>query len=208
MKKLVIISDTHRQCPMDLPKGDILIHAGDFDIRDEWELNHVINWFMNLDYKHIIWIAGNHDLYMGKLFKAGIKPDMLYNLHYLCNSSVEIEGIKFWGSPYSPVFGQGWAFNGFSDYLKKLWNTIPEDSDIIVSHCNPFGINDVVRGISQGCPTLRDRIKEIKPKLHASGHIHEGHGVYKDEHTIYVNGSIMDEFYEPVNKPIVIDYEN
>ena len=69
-------------------------------------------------------------------------------------------------------------------------------------------INDNVNGICQGCPALRDRIKELKCKLHCHAHIHEGYGVYQDEHTIYVNGSVLDEYYNLVNKPIVIDYEN
>lgn len=207
MKKIVVISDTHRQCFMDLPKGDMLIHAGDFDIRDEFELNHVVNWFMALKFKNIVFIGGNHDLYLEQLFKAGITSKMPKGIHYLCNSSVEIDGIKLWGSPYSPAFGQGWGFNGFLDDLKKIWATIPNDTNIVITHAPPFGINDVVRGIHQGCPILRDRIKEIKPKLHCHAHIHEGYGIYQDEYTTYINGSIMDEFYEPVNDPIVINYE-
>ena len=129
------------------------------------------------------------------------------NIHYLCNDSIEIEGIRFFGSPYSPAFGYGWAFNGFSDDLKKIWNIIPEKTDVIITHCPPFGINDQVRGISMGCPFLRDKIKEIKPKYHICGHIHEAYGVYQDEHTIYINASLLDEYYKMVNEPVEIEYE-
>lgn len=206
--KLVIISDTHtKEKDLILPKGDILIHSGDFDIRSILDLQIVIEWFESLDFKHIIWTGGNHDLHLEELFRFNIMPNMPKNIHYLCNSSVEIEGIKFWGSPFSPQFGIGWAFNGHSQYLKKIWDTIPSDTDIVITHCPMFGINDQVRGVNQGCPFLRDKIKEIKPKYHIHGHIHEGYGIYCDEKTVYVNASIMDEFYDPINKPVEIEYE-
>ncbi len=206
--KIVCISDTHRQEKnLILPKGDMLICAGDIGIRDEFDLEVVIDWFKSLDFSHIIFCGGNHDLYLEQLFKAKIEPVMPKNIHYLCNTEVTIDGIKFWGSPYSPFFNN-WAFMDFGQELKKIWFTIPEDTDIIITHCPSFGINDVVNGISQGCAFLRDRIKEIKPKYHICGHVHEGHGIYADEHTAYINASLMDEYYEMVNKPIVVEYDN
>lgn len=206
MKKFVIISDLHRYFPMDLPKGDLLIVAGDFDIRDEFDLDHVINWFIELPYKDIVFTSGNHDIYLEQLFKKKIHPLMPNNVHYLVNNSVVVNNIKFWGSPYSPIFGN-WAFMESLYTLRGIWEKIPEDTDVVITHSPPFGINDQVRGLSQGCPALRDRIKEIKPKYHIHGHIHEGYGIYCDENTAYINASLMDEFYEPVNKPVVIDYE-
>ncbi len=206
--KLVIISDTHtKEKDLILPKGDILIHAGDFDIRDPLDFNDIFDWFESLDFKYVIWIAGNHDLYMEHLYKSDMKPQRSEKIFYLCNSSIEIEGIKFWGSPFTPQFGIGWAFNEHRQDLIKIWNTIPDDTDIIITHGQPFGINDQVRGISQGCAFLRDRVKEIKPKYYIGGHIHEGYGIYCDEKTVYVNASIMDEFYKPCNKPVEIEYE-
>lgn len=207
MPKIVCISDTHRQEKnLILPKGDILIHTGDFDIYGIAHLEALNDWFGTLNFRDIIFIGGNHDL-LFPYYHKDVTKSLFTNAIYLENDSVEIDGIKIWGSPYSPFFSQGWAFNGFVDDLKKIWSTIPSDTDIVITHCNPFGINDVVRGISQGCPALRDRLKEIKPKYHISGHIHEGYGIYQDENTVYVNASIMDEFYTPINKPIVIEYE-
>jgi Icc-related predicted phosphoesterase len=207
MKKIIVISDTHKTGYKDiLPKGDILIHAGDFDIRDEFDLNYELNYFQNLDFKHIIFIGGNHDLYLEQLFKADIKPKMPKNIYYLCNDSIEIEGIKFWGSPFSPVFGN-WAFMDFLPGLRKIWNTIPKDIDIVITHCPPFGINDQVKKISQGCPALRDKLKEIKPKYHICGHIHCSRGIYQDKNTIYINTSLLDDCYQMVYNPIEIEYE-
>ena len=208
--KIITLSDTHRKEQLvDLPEGDMIIHSGDFDIYNEWHFDKLLFWFNRVakQYNHVIWIAGNHDLYFQGMFNEEIQKELPNNVHYLYNCMVTIEGIKIWGSPYSTQFGN-WAFMGHLDELKGIWSTIPEDTDIIITHSPPFGINDQVRGISQGCPALRDRIKEIKPKYHICGHIHEhGTKIYCDENTIYVNASVLDEFYTLCNKPVVIDYE-
>lgn len=210
MTRLICLSDTHRKEQLvDLPHGDIFIHAGDFDIYNEWHFDKLLFWFnlISAKYKHIVWIAGNHDRYFQGKFIQEIQKELPYNVHYLMNSMVTLEGIKIWGSPYTPVFGN-WAFMAFLDELKGIWKSIPEDTDIIVTHGQPFGINDQVRGISQGCPGLRDRIKKIKPKYYIGGHIHEHGGkIYQDKNTVYINASVLDEFYDPSNKPVVINYE-
>ena len=210
MKKLVIISDTHTfHKNVALPEGDILIYAGDAEIRSDMELMFFINWFESLDYKHIIWIGGNHDFYLEQLYNSNITPaNIPENIHYLINTGITIEGIKFWGSPFSSQFGR-WAFMEHLDVLKEIWGTIPFDTDIVITHSPPFGINDqCVNGISVGCPALRDKLKEIKPKYHICGHIHSAYGIYQDKNTTYINASLLNDFYEMVNKPIEIDYEN
>ena len=209
MQKIVIISDTHTMHnQVVLPKGNILIHAGDLEIRSALELQIIIEWFESLDYKHIIWIGGNHDFYLEQLYNSNITPaNIPENIHYLINTGITIEGIKFWGSPFSSQFGR-WAFMEHLDVLKEIWGTIPFDTDIVITHSPPFGINDqCVNGISVGCPALRDKLKKIKPKYHICGHIHEAYGVYQDEHTTYVNASLLDEYYAMVNDPVEIEYE-
>jgi Icc-related predicted phosphoesterase len=52
------------------------------------------------------------------------------------------------------------------------------------------------------------RVESVKPKVHAFGHIHESYGWYYNEYTIFVNASICNESYAPVNKPYVIEHEN
>jgi len=62
--KLHIISDTHtRHRELNLPGGDVLIHAGDF-MSSGYGLDDAVdflNWFEVQDYTHKIFIAGNHD---------------------------------------------------------------------------------------------------------------------------------------------------
>ena len=207
MNKLVIISDTHTfHDNVELPKGDILIHAGDLEIRSALELQIIIEWFESLDYKHIIWVGGNHDFYLEELYRNNITPVMPDNIHYLINTGITIEGIKFWGSPFSSIFGR-WAFMDGIRVLEEIWNTIPSDTDIVITHSPPFGINDQVVPAfrSVGCPALRDKLKSIKPKYHICGHIHEAYGVYQDEHTTYINASVLDEYYAMVNNPVEIE---
>ena len=49
------------------------------------------------------------------------------------------------------------------------------------------------------------KIEEIKPQVHCFGHIHEGYGKVIWNETTFVNSSIMDEKYEPTNKPISLE---
>ena len=69
--KLVLISDTHGQHHnLSLPKGDVLIHAGDISQRGlHTEVTDFLDWFSSQEYKYKIFIAGNHDYYFEDLSK-------------------------------------------------------------------------------------------------------------------------------------------
>lgn len=92
------LSDTHglhRQLPQ-LPDADVIVHSGDFTMAGtEQEVFDFTNRFCDLPYRHKIFIAGNHDdcLYGAEL--SGLDD----NCHYLCNSGINIEDIKFYGVP-------------------------------------------------------------------------------------------------------------
>ena len=96
--------------------------------------------------------------------------------------------------------------------MKKKWEQIPKDTDILLTHTPPYGILDnVLRangdlGENVGCPHLRDKVKEIQVRLHVFGHIHaNGQQVYTDYKTNYINASLMNEAYELENKPIILE---
>ena len=134
------------------------------------------------------------------------------NIHYLENSSVNINGFNIWGSPITPWFhGDRWAFNKHrGDEIKAVWDTIPMNTDIIVTH-GPVAYKldfTVYDKLYVGCEDLRKAVNTIKPKLHISGHIHEGYDVDYDEHTTYVNASICTLSYDPTNKPWEIELTN
>jgi Icc-related predicted phosphoesterase len=66
-------------------------------------------------------------------------------------------------------------------------------------------ILDFANGEHLGCADLWKRVQDIAPRVHAFGHIHEGSGDEERDGTIYVNASICDGAYRPVNPCRVID---
>lgn len=207
--KIVLLSDTHGyHSYLDIPEGDLLIHAGDFSMRGrEGETREFIEWFAAQPHPNKVFISGNHDFLAEQdpaLFRSLI-PD---NVHYLEDSGVEIEGIEIWGSPISPWF-HNWAFNrNRGSDIRFHWAKIPVSADIVITHGPPFGILDLTEGGEEvGCYDLKERLAVVKPKLHVFGHIHEGYGQVQQEETLFVNASIVNLRYNPVNAPVVLDWD-
>ena len=209
------ISDLHMTWP-DLPGGDILIIAGDMTYLGKIEeLAKFSQWVNNLiNYRDIIVIAGNHDFLFQR--KPELAASILGNkVHYLNDSMIEVQGIKIYGSPITPQFG-GWAFmKERGQELREHWNKIPEGIDILVTHGPPKGILDECPGLLNslgvehvGCQDLLKRVREVKPKYHVFGHIHEGHGRLISGGTTFINCALMDGDYKPVNKYQRIKYDN
>ncbi len=206
--KIVIISDTHNfHYRVDLPDGDLIIHCGDLTgMGTKPEVANFIDWFEKLPYQHKIFIAGNHD------FGFERETDWLEgeldhrNFNYLHDNSIEIEGIKFYGSPYQPWFCD-WAFNlKRGEACAAKWAEIPQDTDFLITHGPPEGILDKnLEGESVGCYDLLQRVKVVKPIVHAFGHIHEGYGSKEVEETLFINASTCTRAYKPTNKPVVIE---
>ncbi len=207
MTKIICISDTHgRHRKMNIPEGDILIHAGDLSPKGRVkEIKDFNNWLKRLPHPHKIVIAGNHDF----LFEE--QPEeaqaLLTHATYLEDSGTEIEGIKIWGSPITPWFFD-WAFNRKrGEDIKQSWEKIPEDTDILITHGPPWGILDrTIHGQQVGCEELLTAVKRIKPRLHIFGHIHEEHGIVHDAHTQYINASMVDVHYQATQEAIVIEW--
>lgn len=207
--KIVLLSDTHgSHSYLDIPQGDLLIHAGDFSMRGrEGETRNFIDWFSAQPHPHKVFISGNHD-FLAEEDPAIFRTMLPDNVHYLENSGVEIEGIEIWGSPISPWF-HNWAFNRHrGDAIRPYWQKIPLTTDILITHGPPYGILDETdRGEVVGCQDLWNRIEEVQPKLHVFGHIHEGYGQLQKEETLFVNASIVNLRYNPVNAPVVLDWD-
>jgi predicted phosphodiesterase len=222
MKKIVLISDTHNKhnkLNNDLPEGDIIIHGGDAtNLGRPYELIDFLNWFGGLNYKHKIFIAGNHDfcfLPTESIFPP-IYPDIAQEykdkgIIYLMDQTVEVEGLKIYGSPWQPRFFD-WAFNvERGEAIAKKWETIPDGLDILITHGPPFGILDYTyTGQRVGCEELYKKIIQVRPKINIFGHIHYAYGYKSFDGIDFFNASVLGENYEYQNKPIliVLDDEN
>lgn len=211
MKSLTFISDTHNrhnEIPQEqLPGGDFLIHTGDFTNRGTLpEVTTFLEWFSaQTQYKHRIFIAGNHEKIAEKdpsLF-VSLVPD---NCVYACNSVVNLDGLKFWGTPVTAQFCN-WAFNRTTSELIKLFSYIPEDTDVLLTHGGPKGIlQKLPGGLDVGMPELAERISQLpKLKVSAFGHIHHSYGTKTINNIQYVNSAIVGEDYKTHNKPITIN---
>jgi Icc-related predicted phosphoesterase len=204
--KIVCLSDTHAaHNRIQVPDGDILLHAGDVSRRGlEHEIIEFNEWLGTLPHKHKIMIAGNHDFMFEKYPKPARK--LITNAIYLEDEGIEIEGLSIWGSPITPWF-YNWAFNRHRGAaIRKFWDMIPAKTDILITHGPPLGILDQTdRGEAAGCEDLLEAVHRIKPKLHLFGHIHEGYGMKEIDGTTFINASIMDIEYRPVNKAVVFE---
>ncbi len=198
--KIAVISDTHNKHEeLHLPGGDILFHCGDFSGRGSIpQITQFNEWLGVQPYTHKVVIAGNHDFLFEK--ENLLARSLLTNAIYLQDESCELNGLKIYGSPWQPYFFN-WAFNlQRGAQLAEKWAKIPQDTDILLTHGPPFGIGDLTsRGENVGCEELLKKVKEIAPRFHFFGHIHEDNGQWQIGKTTFVNASTCDLKYLPRN---------
>jgi len=213
-KTITFITDTHtkhKHLTGELPGGDILIHCGDFTNRGYMtEIKNFLDWFDEVKgYEHKIFIAGNHDFGFQDNPKECAKLLTNYpNLTYLEDNSVIIDGIKIYGTPWQPRF-YDWAFNVNRGWdIAQKWEKIPMDTDILITHGPAFGILDqTYTGQRVGCEDLYKKVMEIKPKVHACGHIHYDYGMKEMDGMTFINACNLGEDYMYQNGPITLDFE-
>lgn len=185
---LVCISDTHNATPSSIPSGDVLLHAGDLTNKGTFEeLQTQLTWLNTLPHRHKIVISGNHDTLLDEKFITNhperVAPEDIHrrdqldwgDITYLNNTSIKllIRGriITIYGSPMTPQCGT-FAFQYLP--IRDVWrNTIPEGTDIVLTHGPPKGYLD--EG-GKGCNWLLRELWRVKPRLVVCGHIHEGRG--------------------------------
>ncbi len=206
--KFVAISDTHgKHRQVKLPKGDVLLHAGDITYKGRKdEVIDFLGWFAQQKFLHKIFIAGNHDFYLEQAKGAVIDSLIPKGVEYLNDSGTVLSGIRVWGSPVTPWF-YNWAFNrhrGVS--IQKHWDLIPQDTQVLLTHGPAYGFLDqVISEQHVGCQDLQRRILSIQPNIHVCGHIHESYGSIQRSGTKFINASLVNEQYEISNQPIVFE---
>jgi Icc-related predicted phosphoesterase len=215
--KIVCISDTHEwhSGEFEVPDGDILLHAGDFTFEGKYaKISQFNHWLGTLPHKHKIVIPGNHDLTFDPVTCLGgtlIAEDLITNAELLIHESIEVEGLKIYGEPSTPWF-YDWAFNvQRGEGMKAIWDQVPEDTDVLLTHGPPYMHGDLTKGFRGGppervgCHDQLDLIKRLNLKMVVCGHIHSAYGVHACGDTLVVNASTCNEKYKPINPPVVIN---
>lgn len=200
--KILHLSDTHgnHHRLKNLPEADILVHSGDFCMAgSEQEAIDFLNWFCDLHYRHKIFICGNHDEPLYGANVEGLDP----NVHYLCNSGIEIEGLKFYGVPM-------FFIDCYTDRQKHNYSIIRPDTDVLITHAPAYGILDFDDGIHLGSRDLQEKLSTLNLKAHLFGHVHAQNGVeYRKSNngnnTTFSNGSIMNTDYTRLSCPHLIE---
>lgn len=192
--KIVCISDTHNTTP-NVPEGDLLLHAGDLTDNGTFEeLQAQLDWLASLPHGHKIVIAGNHDSLLdpkyvaqssNPTFKRPGKSRADLNWHdlvYLCNSSATLPFAKgrrltIFGSPWTPKYGN-FAFQYLP--IEDNWrDTVPEGTDIILTHGPPKGYLDLQ---GKGRPHLTREVGRSRPRMIVFGHLHANRGTKEVGH--------------------------
>lgn len=229
--KIWFFSDTHQQHPfLNIPHDvDMAIFSGDMGnlkepVLNEHEVLNFLEWYKSLTHiKYKVLIAGNHDT---AIEKGLVTRANMEGLIYLEHESVEIEGIKIFGSPYTPTFGTNWAYNVPRLALYNYWEEIPTDTDILITHGPPHGILDLTQYDTRsgsrdsgayfqcGCYELLKRVKVIQPKYHVFGHIHPEKNCLNNSSqringcsTTFLNAAVCNLDRQVDNNGFLIDYK-
>lgn len=209
-KRIWHISDTHTYHRLlTIPENiDIVIHSGDeSNYKDQYqnepEFRDFILWFANLPIKHKVFIAGNHSSYVFHNKKEVNQICKNLNIIYLEDDWTLVDGISIWGSPITPNFGNWWFMKDRSK-MDKLYSSIPEWIDIVVSHGPPKGLLDLSYDRDGklefcGCRSLKNHmLNRVKPQLCLFGHIHSNEDIINagtvklsGYDTIFSNGSVV-----------------
>jgi len=188
--QIVLLSDMHDLFrEVEVPEGDLLLCAGDWTMQSH-SFRSIVDfdqWLGELPHRHKVCVPGNHETY---LQAKPANRSLISNAVLLINEGIEIEGLRIWGSPVTPV-GPAFGMKSAED-RRSLYTTIPDDIDILITHGPPFGILDRSRGSErhQGDPVLLDAIMRLRPQLHVFGHVHldkDEPRIFETEHTVFVN---------------------
>ena len=189
-------------------KVDVVVHSGDCSnyrdvVKNESEVRAFLAWYRDVPVKDKIYVAGNHDtsIERNRVTSADFAE---HGIIYLENNGVSMHGLNFWGSPHTPTFGE-WAFMKSRESIGRVWEHIPEDTDVLIVHGPPKGVRDLSHdrfGKLEYCGdgALAKAVKRIQPKLMLSGHIHDSPGCdnqgvshYSKISTAFSNATCVDD---------------
>ena len=236
--KASFISDLHGNLPDPsiFDPGDVLGIVGDVvpleHQRDlvasiAWFCHKFVPWTDKLPFKKVILIFGNHDFFAEEIgpkhFNSGseltrmLLPGSIkgeHKIEILCDNSYKYGGFTFYGTSWCPDL-VNWAFYKDSDGLKKMFDKIPQGTDVLLTHCPPrLGNAGVVLQNgwnflnNYGCQELAEALIGKNVKYHFYGHVHSGdHHLENVNGTMMANVSMLDENYKMNYPPLNIELE-
>lgn len=226
MIKIQITSDLHGHLPIIKEEFDLLLICGDicpahdhyYAFQIEWLEYDFILWIKTLPFKDdnakVVMTWGNHD-FVGENMTNETKNELIkladnrliilnfeeYIYKYLDENEGIIKELKIFGTPYCETFGN-WAFMRDLDKLEKIYDCMPEDIDILMTHDAPtlgnLGLIQEGRnaGTMAGNKALDNIIMKRKPKYVFCGHIHTGnHEMVDIEGINMCNVALINEYY-------------
>jgi len=222
--KIIAISDQHGNLEPIKDSCDVIVIAGDwsplycqsyYEEVLEWFNREYVPWMKTLKTNHIIIIPGNHDFvstfgfFEDDLNKILKRYRIDKKVHYLCHSSIIIDGKKFYGNPNNEA-PSGWAFSKQYNQVYKF----DEDTDVLITHQPPrVGDAGYVKKFKRefGSKELLNKILDSNIELNICGHIHTGS--HKEQVIVLNNNkvasvynvSILDEDYNLAYNPTVIE---
>ena len=207
--KIWHISDTHSYHDLlDIPSNiDVVIHSGDCSNykdskNNEPEVRDFIEWYSKIDIPFKIFVPGNHDTSIERGI-VKMSDFTSKDIMFLNSTDVIYKDIKFWGTPCTPSFGTGWAFNKQRTKMHDLWQLVPEDTNVLISHGPPKGILDLSYNQDNelefcGCNAMKTHVQNKQYDAVLFGHIHNNQDIINAGimqlsglKTIFSNGSVV-----------------
>ena len=114
---LVFMSDTHeRHREVDVPAGDVLIHAGDFSCmsRSQAAFKDFDRWLGELPHAVKVVIPGNNDYTL----EEPASRYLVTNAELLVDQGTEVFGLQIWGSPTTPLYGGAFGLSAEQDRVR------------------------------------------------------------------------------------------
>ncbi len=209
--RIAAISDTHSRQNWAVPSCDVFIHAG--DITGHGSLQETAIFASSLrdcinsphGPQHAIIVPGNHDA----CFEVSAEPTLALfdpRVHVLLNEPLVLDGVRFFGSPWTPPFMQ-WHFMASEQRLAEQYKAMPNEVDVLITHGPPWGILDPGwKAKHAGSSALAAAMSSRVVQHHVFGHLHAAGGrMIRQGHTTFYNVAACNDAYELVNQPRVFD---
>lgn len=146
------------------------------------------SWLETLPCREKVVIGGNHDRSLERLGDQA--QSILSAAVVLQDESTVLSeaGIKVYGNAWS----RGHSHNRAWQTDEPQLSAACQGADVVMTHLCSEVIEEAL-------------LREARPRLWASGHAHEAHGVQDRHGILFVNACIHDRKYNPVQPPVVVD---